>query len=89
MSVKQKPILTKALTFNECHIIIENIFRYKEKSKFIGRLHTLIANTEDESLLRDLQNLEVKVKTMSSSEYQKMREDADEGKLLFPPFYRP
>jgi len=76
------------LNFNESHIVMENISRFKEKRQFLTYLNILNNNTEDAELKKDLQTLFEKVKALTPDQYQTLRKDADQYKIVFPPNYQ-
>lgn len=81
------PNLMTRLSFNECHIVIENIVRTRDKAFFLKRLQLLSANTKDPCLVKDLETLYEKIAVLSDDEFQTLRRDAEQNQILFPPNY--
>lgn len=79
--------LSLRLSFNECHIFIENA-RVIDKPAFLKRLGALLSNTTDPGLARDLQSLMSKVARLTDDDFQQLRVDAERNAILFPPRYK-
>ena len=86
-SSMKSPVFTWRLTFNECHIVMENIMHCKEKSNFLVRLKTLQANTKDITLKQDILSLYNKIFNLNDDDYQVLRQDAENANVVFPPNY--
>lgn len=87
ISVSEPFLRSGRLTFNEAHIVIENVSRFQEKAKFLSYLNTLMHNTKDPCLLRDLRALSEKIKPLTGDQYQTLRKEADQSYVIFPPNY--
>ena len=80
------PIPLFRLTFNEAHILMENI-KGRDKADLLLHIETLYENASDEILQRSALSLLKKIASISEKEYAIISNDAIEGKLIYPPNY--
>jgi len=75
------------LSFEEINVLLENV-QVRSLPDLIVRLDNLIQNTTDSSLQKVLNSVLNKVKELTPNEYKILLSDIEQGKVLFPPFYR-
>lgn len=87
MDFSSEILLLKQLTFNEAFILTENVVSRMTHGGLIARLDFLLKTTKDERLSLEIQNLLMKVKDLSPTEYETLKQDILSKKILFPPNY--
>ena len=74
------------LTFNEAHILMENI-KGRSKTELLFHLETLYEAESDQILTDSTLSLIKKIASLSENEYANLVNDATQGKVLYPPNY--
>jgi len=76
-----------SLSFNESQILSVNIRYGKDKESCLQRLTALSVKTKDPLLCQDIISLREKLKALQEDEFQQLRQDAIQHKVLFPHNY--